>query len=99
MEQIITIILPLTIGYVLDLIFGDPRKMPHPIVGFGNTISFFTKKLNHGKHRILKGACMSFSLALGVFLLFWLFGKLLLQIDSMPVPVKITSYLEDICDN
>jgi len=82
MEQIITIILPLTIGYVLDLIFGDPRKMPHPIVGFGNTISFFTKKLNHGKHRILKSACMSFSLALGVFLLFWLFGKLLLQIDS-----------------
>jgi adenosylcobinamide-phosphate synthase len=70
MEQIELIILPLVIGYILDLFFGDPRKLPHPIVLFGNAISFFTKYLNKGKSQLLKGALMAFGLATSVYFIF-----------------------------
>ena len=30
-EKYLIIALPLLIGYLLDLIFGDPRSLPHPI--------------------------------------------------------------------
>ena len=30
---------PAEIGYLLDLAFGDPRTIPHPVVGFGNLLS------------------------------------------------------------
>ena len=39
MNRVWLIIIPLIAGYLLDLIFGDPRKIPHPVVGFGNMIS------------------------------------------------------------
>lgn len=32
-------------GFVLDLLFGDPEWLPHPVVGMGKTISFLEKKL------------------------------------------------------
>ena len=32
-------------GYVLDLIFGDPHGMWHPICFIGNMISFFERRL------------------------------------------------------
>ncbi len=78
MEQIELIILPLIIGYVLDLIFGDPRNCPHPIVGFGNMINLGTKKLNHGKHRLAKGAFMSLSLILLIYPSFHFLSMVLL---------------------
>lgn len=31
----------LALGYILDLIIGDPRGWPHIVIGFGRTISFF----------------------------------------------------------
>ena len=31
--------LALPAGYVLDLLFGDPRSLPHPVVGIGKLIS------------------------------------------------------------
>ncbi len=34
------------IGFILDLIIGDPHSMPHPIRLIGNMIAFFEKKLN-----------------------------------------------------
>lgn len=79
MEQIKLIILPLLIGYILDLLFGDPRKLPHPIVLFGNTITFFTKKLNKGKLQLLKGGLMAFTLALVVYFIFYLSNEVLLK--------------------
>lgn len=83
MEQLKYIILPLLVGYFLDLLLGDPRKIPHPIIGFGNTIAFFTKKLNNGKNQLLKGAIMSLTLAMAVFGLFYLLGKLIFTINSI----------------
>ena len=57
----------LLIGWLLDLIFGDPVRLPHPIVWFGRMIAFGEKHLNRGPHRQLKGAVMAVSLIVGVF--------------------------------
>lgn len=61
----------LLIGWLLDLIFGDPVRLPHPIVWFGRMIAFGEKHLNRGPHRKLKGAVMAVSLIVGVFALAW----------------------------
>jgi len=90
MEQLKFIILPLIIGYLLDLILGDPRKLPHPIVAFGNTISLFTKIVNHGKARLLKGSLMALLLAGGVFFLFYISNQLLLEFNEV-VLITFTS--------
>ena len=68
------------IGWVLDLIFGDPQRLPHPVVGFGKMISWGEHRLNKGAHRKLKGALLAITLILLVFLatflLRYLFSKL-----------------------
>ena len=61
----------LLIGWLLDLIFGDPVRLPHPIVWFGRMIAFGERHLNHGNHRKLKGALLAVSLIVGVFALAW----------------------------
>ena len=35
----------ISIGYILDLIFSEPKRIPHPVVIIGNLISFLEKKL------------------------------------------------------
>ena len=62
----------LLIGWLMDLVFGDPERLPHPIVWFGRMISFGEKRLNRGRHRKLKGALMSIGLILLVFAITWL---------------------------
>ena len=57
----------LLIGWLLDLLLGDPSWLPHPVVGFGKMIVFGEKRLNKGKHRKLKGALMSIFLIALVF--------------------------------
>ena len=64
-------ILPLLIGWILDLLLGDPRWMPHPVVWFGKMISLGEKRLNKGKHRKLKGALLSLFLISFVFAVTW----------------------------
>ena len=70
----------LLIGWVLDLIFGDSQRLPHPVVGFGKMISWGEHRLNKGAHRKLKGAFLAITLILLVFLatflLRYLFSKL-----------------------
>ena len=53
------VILPLLLGWFLDLLIGDPAWLPHPVVGFGKMISFGEHHLNKGTHRKLKGALMA----------------------------------------
>ena len=65
------------IGWLLDLIFGDPARLPHPIVWFGKVISAFEHNLNKGSHRKLKGALTAIGLILFVFLISWMLRKLL----------------------
>ena len=61
----------LLIGWMLDLLIGDPIRLPHPIVWFGKTIAFFEHRLNKGTHRKLKGALTALSLVGVVFLVTW----------------------------
>ena len=62
---------PLLIGWLLDLVFGDPSKLPHPIVWFGKAIAFFEHRLNRENHRKLKGALTAIFLIAVTFSLTW----------------------------
>ena len=55
---------PLIIGYLLDLIFGDPRKLPHPIVAFGNIIGWCERHFNKGGHKKRNGCLIAIILPL-----------------------------------
>ena len=46
-------------GWLLDLIFGDPAWLPHPVVGFGKLIAAGEKRWNQGAHRRRKGALLA----------------------------------------
>ena len=59
--------LPLLIGWMLDILLGDPPYLPHPIVGFGKMISFGEHRLNKGNHRKIKGGIMAVVYILLVF--------------------------------
>ena len=63
------VIIPLIIGYLLDLIFGDPRKLPHPIVAFGNIIGWCERHFNKGKHKKRNGCLVALILPLSTLLL------------------------------
>lgn len=65
----------LIIGWLLDFIFGDPERLPHPIVWFGKMISFGEKRLNKGQHRKMKGALLAVGLIALVFCATWAIRK------------------------
>ena len=67
MPDSLILILPLLLGWLLDLVLGDPQWLPHPIVCFGRMISFGEHRLNRGRHRKLKGALMAIFLIVLVF--------------------------------
>lgn len=46
------------IGFLLDLLLGDPRRLPHPIRLFGLGISKLEKTWNRGENRVAKGVLM-----------------------------------------
>jgi adenosylcobinamide-phosphate synthase len=83
MDNWMIAILPLFIGWVLDLIFGDPAKLPHPIVWFGKAIAFFEHRLNKGSHRKLKGALVAISLIVSVFIVTYLIRHYLSLLPSI----------------
>ena len=71
MNSLILHIIPLLMGWLLDLLLGDPTWMPHPVVWFGKMISFGEKHLNKGTHRKLNGALLSLFLVVFVFAVTW----------------------------
>ena len=62
----------LIVGWLLDFVFGDPERLPHPVVWFGRMIAFGEKRLNKGQHRKMKGGLMSVGLIVLVFGISWL---------------------------
>jgi adenosylcobinamide-phosphate synthase len=70
-------LLPLLVGWLSDLLLGDPVWLPHPVVGFGKMIAFGEKRLNGGSNRMLKGAIMSVFLIILVFAVTWFVRSLL----------------------
>ena len=71
MKEILILILPLLLGWLLDFIFGDPARLPHPVVWFGKMISWGEHRLNKGSHRMAKGAVMAVFLIFLVFFVVW----------------------------
>ena len=71
MINTLLLILPLLLGWLLDFIFGDPSRLPHPIVWFGKMISWGEHRLNKGSHRMSKGAVMAICFILLVFFVVW----------------------------
>ena len=72
----------LPIGYILDLLLGDPAWLPHPVVGFGKMIGYGERWLNRGKCRMLKGAL----LALVLIAFAYLITYILLSLLSLLIP-------------
>lgn len=58
-------LIALTVGYVLDLLIGDPPNWPHPVKWIGKGITFLERHLNKGEGRRFKGVLMLF-IILGV---------------------------------
>ena len=77
MINTLLLILPLLLGWLLDFIFGDPSRLPHPVVWFGKMISWGEHRLNKGNHRMAKGAMMAIVLILMVFFIVWGLKQLL----------------------
>ena len=69
--------LSLLIGWLLDLMVGDPQQLPHPVVWFGKMIAACERKLNRGTNRKLKGALTAVGLILFVFVFTWMLRKVL----------------------
>lgn len=72
-------ILILLVGWVADLLFGDPSRLPHPVVLFGRVIAVFERWLNRGRWRKAKGAVTAVVLIAAVYggtcvLMQWLYG-------------------------
>lgn len=93
--DIIVTVLPLVIGWCLDLLFGDPACLPHPVIWFGRTIGFCEHTFNKGNHRKLKGGIVAIALILAVYFLTWL------SVDSVsatiPLSVAVQSVLIFYC--
>lgn len=66
-----TIVAPLLVGWLLDLVLGDPAWLPHPVVWFGKAIAFCERKMNQGSHRKVKGAFVAISLIIAVYTATW----------------------------
>ncbi|MCW3789259.1 adenosylcobinamide-phosphate synthase CbiB [Plebeiibacterium sediminum] len=65
----------IVVGFILDLLIGDPYSMPHPIKVFGNTISLGERYLNKNNHRKIKGAFMAFCCIVLAFLCFYMIER------------------------
>jgi len=71
MEKPYLLIIPLIVGYLLDLLFGDPEQLPHPVRLFGNTIALTERILNKNLIRFLKGMASVIVLCTCCFLFFY----------------------------
>ena len=76
-------VISLLLGWVLDLMFGDPQRLPHPVVWFGKFIAWGEHHLNHGLHRRLKGALMAVFLIVVVFALTWILRHYIISLPSL----------------
>lgn len=71
MHLFYNLIVPLLIGFCLDLLIGDPYKLPHPIRFFGYVIARVENHMNKGSNRKMKGviAVLVLLLCTGGFLM------------------------------
>ena len=87
------LIFTLLMGWLLDLLLGDPAWLPHPVVGFGRAISFFEHRLNRGSHRKLKGALMSIALIVATYAVGLLFNVPMFNVQCSNVQCSMFNVL------
>lgn len=61
-------ILIFLVGWLADLLLGDPAWLPHPVVWFGKIIASFERWLNRGRFRKVKGAFTAVVLIAAVYM-------------------------------
>ena len=61
-------ILIFLVGWLADLLLGDPAWLPHPVVWFGKIIASFERWLNLGRFRKVKGAFTAVVLIAAVYM-------------------------------
>ncbi len=94
MEKLfIDYLLPLFAGWLLDLKFGDPEKLPHPVVYMGKWIAFFEKKLNRNRYRMTKGATFALVSVVLTFTFGWLLQKMTVSIAGENLLTTIVTVL------
>ncbi|MEI3802848.1 MULTISPECIES: adenosylcobinamide-phosphate synthase CbiB [unclassified Chitinophaga] len=71
MDPLLAFVLPLLLGYAADLLLGDPRSWPHPVKLYGWLISQGTRLLNRGRARFWKGALLTITLCVAVYISFY----------------------------
>jgi adenosylcobinamide-phosphate synthase len=81
-EQFMIVAIPLVAGYLLDLLLGDPRWLPHPIRLFGSVVGKGESLLNKGEYKLLKGALLTILLCTLVFSFFYIAQHWLLAIST-----------------
>ena len=86
METVNAAVAGLILGYILDLLLGDPAWLPHPIVLFGKMVHHCEKLLRRGSFLIAKGAFGAFAL---VGITFVLFFGLMHWVKQLPLGVEI----------
>ncbi|MBF0229412.1 MAG: cobalamin biosynthesis protein CobD [Desulfamplus sp.] len=83
-DQLLYIVI---IAYILDMILGDPRWLPHPVVFMGNAISFYEPRFRQlFKREFFAG------LFFAIFLIFsaWLFAFSIIKLSSTIHPFLST---------
>lgn len=81
--DVLYIIGALLLGWIADLLFGDPEGLPHPIVGFGKVIARGEKSLNKGENKLLKGALFALTLIVISYLLIYFVLRLTSEINPL----------------
>lgn len=61
------------VAIAVDLLVGDPRQLPHPVVGIGKLIAWLERRLNKGapRARRIKGLILTVCVVTMTFLLTW----------------------------
>jgi adenosylcobinamide-phosphate synthase len=76
-------LIALITGYVLDLLLGDPRWLPHPIRLFGTVIDKGERWLNKGSYRFVKGMLFSVFLCGVVYAVFFFLQQYLPLLNGL----------------
>lgn len=86
----------LVCGWIMDLLLGDPARLPHPVVYMGKWISHWEHRLNKGNHRKAKGAIFAIA---SIALVYCLFEALWLLPEWMDfiVPSSFLQSLSPAC--
>ena len=79
------LVLSLLLGWLLDWLFGDPVRLPHPIVWFGKAIAWCEHRLNQGSYRKAKGGMTAVALIATTYAIGFLINSQLSIINFLVV--------------